>query len=79
MGTLSNYPVTFFKQCREFNDSRASWHGIVLFPDWLIGEALKQGDLIKLLPEYEVAIKSHPSISQPFIPMSAIHHLILEQ
>ncbi|MDC4793396.1 LysR substrate-binding domain-containing protein [Acinetobacter baumannii] len=34
--------------------------GIVLFPDWLIGEALKKGDLIKLLPEYEVAIKSHP-------------------
>ncbi|SSQ43113.1 Putative transcriptional regulator [Acinetobacter baumannii] len=34
--------------------------GIVLFPDWLIGEALKKGDLIKLLPEYEVAIKSQP-------------------
>lgn len=34
MGTLSNYPVTFFKQCREFNDSRASWHGDC-FISWL--------------------------------------------
>ncbi|EKU39575.1 LysR substrate-binding domain protein [Acinetobacter sp. WC-141] len=34
--------------------------GIVLFPDWLIGEALKQGKLIKLLPQYEASIKSQP-------------------
>ncbi|KHF78385.1 Transcriptional regulator, LysR family [Acinetobacter sp. neg1] len=31
--------------------------GIVLFPDWLIGEALKEGGLIELLPQYEVSIK----------------------
>lgn len=34
--------------------------GIVLFPDWLIGEALKDGKLIKLLPQYEASIKSQP-------------------
>lgn len=34
--------------------------GIVLFPDWLIGEALKNGELIKLLPAYETSIKPQP-------------------
>jgi DNA-binding transcriptional LysR family regulator len=34
--------------------------GIILFPDWLIGEALKNGKLIKLLPQYESSIKSQP-------------------
>lgn len=34
--------------------------GIILFPDWLIGEALKDGKLIKLLPQYEASIKSQP-------------------
>ncbi|WP_038344002.1 LysR family transcriptional regulator [Acinetobacter sp. A47] len=33
--------------------------GMVLFPDWLIGEALKKGELIQLLPQYEVSIKPH--------------------
>lgn len=77
-----HYPITPLLSSNNAESlMTAALHGmgIVLFPDWLIGEALKQGDLIKLLPEYEVAIKSHPSISQPFIPMSAIHHLILEQ
>jgi DNA-binding transcriptional LysR family regulator len=32
--------------------------GIVLFPDWLIGEHLKQGTLITLLNNYEVNIKT---------------------
>ena len=34
--------------------------GIVLFPDWLIGEHLKNGTLIKLLPNYNTAIKKTP-------------------
>lgn len=29
--------------------------GIVLFPDWLVGDAMKEGKLIKLLPDYEAA------------------------
>ncbi|MER2012441.1 MAG: LysR substrate-binding domain-containing protein [Psychrobacter alimentarius] len=32
--------------------------GIVLFPDWLIGEHLKSGQLVKLLPEYTAAVKT---------------------
>lgn len=34
--------------------------GMVLFPDWLIGDALKKGQLIRLLPEYEAAINTEP-------------------
>lgn len=34
--------------------------GIVLFPDWLIGEYLKNGKLIKLLPDYNTAVKTTP-------------------
>ena len=34
--------------------------GIVLFPDWLIGEYLKSGELIKLLPNYNAAVKTTP-------------------
>ncbi|WP_151746806.1 LysR family transcriptional regulator [Acinetobacter soli] len=34
--------------------------GIVMFPDWLIGEALKSGDLVQLLQPHEVSIKSQP-------------------
>ncbi len=34
--------------------------GIVLFPDWLIGERLKNGELIALLPELEMSIKTEP-------------------
>lgn len=32
--------------------------GIVLFPDWLIGEYLKSGKLIELMPEYSAAVKT---------------------
>lgn len=32
--------------------------GLVLFPDWLIGDSLKSGALIKLLPGFEAAIKA---------------------
>lgn len=34
--------------------------GIVLFPDWLVGERLKSGELIALLPELEMSIKTEP-------------------
>ncbi|ELY4672859.1 LysR substrate-binding domain-containing protein [Cronobacter muytjensii] len=32
--------------------------GLVLFPDWMTGEWLKQGRLVKVLPEYEAAINT---------------------
>lgn len=34
--------------------------GIVLFPDWLIGDHLKEGNLVKLLPNYHAAVKTTP-------------------
>lgn len=34
--------------------------GIVLFPDWLIGERLKSGELVVLLPEVDSSIKTEP-------------------
>lgn len=34
--------------------------GIVLFPDWLIGERLQSGELVELLPAMETSIKTEP-------------------
>ncbi|ADF61646.1 LysR family transcriptional regulator [Enterobacter cloacae] len=34
--------------------------GIVLFPDWLIGDRLQQGELVALLPGLECAIHTEP-------------------
>ncbi len=34
--------------------------GIVLFPDWLLGDCLKKGELIKLLPQHDAAIDTEP-------------------
>ncbi len=34
--------------------------GIVLFPDWLIGDHIKDGTLVKLLPNYHTAVKTTP-------------------
>jgi len=34
--------------------------GIVLFPDWLIGDRLQRGELVALLPEMETGIKTEP-------------------
>lgn len=34
--------------------------GIVLFPDWLIGDHIKDGTLVKLLPSYNTAVKTTP-------------------
>lgn len=32
--------------------------GLVLFPDWLIGDCLKNGTLVKLLPDFDAAIRT---------------------
>lgn len=34
--------------------------GIVLFPDWMVGDRVKKGELVKLLPEHEAAINTEP-------------------
>jgi DNA-binding transcriptional LysR family regulator len=34
--------------------------GMVLFPDWLIGDSVKQGALVRLMSDYQVAINPEP-------------------
>lgn len=34
--------------------------GMVLFPDWLIGDSLKKGQLVRVMDGFEVAIKTEP-------------------
>ena len=34
--------------------------GIVLFPDWLLGDRFHSGELVKLLPEWETSINTEP-------------------
>lgn len=42
--------------------------GLVLFPDWLIGESLQQGKLVRLLPHYDAAIKTEPQCIAAIYP-----------
>ncbi|MDC0609766.1 LysR substrate-binding domain-containing protein [Vibrio sp.] len=44
--------------------------GIVLFPDWLIGEHLKSGDLVNLLPDFEATIQTEPQYISAIYPHS---------
>ncbi|MBH0062505.1 LysR family transcriptional regulator [Pseudoalteromonas sp. NZS71] len=54
--------------------------GIVLFPDWLIGDQLKRGELIVLLPELDKSIKTesqhiaaiYPNARHPSLNVRAI-------
>lgn len=54
--------------------------GVVLFPDWLIGEALKKRELIQLLSQYEVSITSqaqyiaaiYPHVRHPPLTVRAV-------
>lgn len=41
--------------------------GVVLFPDWMVNEAMGAGKLVQLMPHYSAAIGSSPS------PVSAIY------
>ncbi|CAI0809674.1 LysR substrate-binding domain-containing protein [Serratia ficaria] len=34
--------------------------GMVLFPDWLIGDSIKKGELVRLMPHYQAAINTEP-------------------
>lgn len=44
--------------------------GIVLFPDWLIGDSLKTGQLVRLMPGYDAAIKTEPQHIAAIYPNS---------
>lgn len=34
--------------------------GLVLFPDWLIGDSIKKGELVRVMTDYQAAIKTEP-------------------
>lgn len=42
--------------------------GIVLFPDWLLSERLKSGELVSLLPEHECGINTEPQTLAAIYP-----------
>ncbi|MCG0455191.1 LysR family transcriptional regulator [Enterobacter cloacae complex sp. ECC445] len=42
--------------------------GIVLFPDWLVSERLKSGELVSLLPEHECGINTEPQTIAAIYP-----------
>lgn len=42
--------------------------GIVLFPDWLVSERLKSGELVSLLPEHECGINTEPQTLAAIYP-----------
>lgn len=46
--------------------------GLVLFPSWLIGEALHQGRLVRLLPDYQASITLEPSTLAALYPRSRL-------
>lgn len=60
--------------------------GLVLFPDWLIGDCLKSGTLVKILPDYEVAIHAeaqqisaiYPNARHPPLNVRAVIDYYLE-
>ncbi|MEH0885280.1 LysR family transcriptional regulator [Enterobacter sp. UNJFSC 003] len=42
--------------------------GIVLFPDWLVSERLKSGELIALMPEFDCSINTEPQTIAAIYP-----------
>lgn len=44
--------------------------GIVLFPDWLIGDRLQSGELQRLFPDHDAAIKTEPQHIAAIYPHS---------
>lgn len=60
--------------------------GIVLFPDWLIGDRLQTGELVKVLPEFETANKTegqqiaaiYPNSRRPPLNVRAVIDYFIE-
>lgn len=54
--------------------------GVVLFPDWLIGDSMQTGRLVKLLPDYEAANRTeaqhiaaiYPNVRRPPLNVRAV-------
>lgn len=60
--------------------------GIVLFPDWLIGDSMQRGRLVKLLPDYEAATRTetqqiaaiYPNVRRPPLNVRAVIDYFVE-
>lgn len=62
-GTWIHYPVTGLltsNNAESLLTSALGGMGMVLFPDWLIGDSIKKGELVRLMEGFEVAIKTEP-------------------
>ncbi|MFM2478583.1 LysR substrate-binding domain-containing protein [Celerinatantimonas sp. MCCC 1A17872] len=81
--TWTHYPIEpklVSNNAQSLLTTAISGMGIVLFPDWLMGQALKQGQLIELLPDYELSITTHaqhiaaiyPNVRHPPLNVRAV-------
>ncbi|WP_312242037.1 LysR family transcriptional regulator [Pantoea sp.] len=60
--------------------------GVVLFPDWLIGDSMQTGRLVKLLPDYEAANRTeaqhiaaiYPNVRRPPLNVRAVIDYFVE-
>ncbi len=62
-GAWVHYPVSPLLSSHKADTlltSALGGMGIVLFPDWLIGDRFRSGELVKLLPGHEAAINTEP-------------------
>lgn len=62
-GSWTHYPITGLltsNNAESLLTSALSGMGMVLFPDWLIGDSLKKGDLVRLMEGFEAAINTEP-------------------
>ena len=59
----THYPVTCLltsNNAESLLTSALGGMGMVLFPDWLIGDSLKKGQLVRVMDGFEAAIKTEP-------------------
>ncbi|MGK7245828.1 LysR substrate-binding domain-containing protein [Buttiauxella agrestis] len=62
-GSWTHYPVTGLltsNNAESLLTSALGGMGLVLFPDWLIGDSLKNSDLVRVMEGFEAAINPEP-------------------
>ncbi|WP_342753527.1 LysR substrate-binding domain-containing protein [Pantoea sp. MBD-2R] len=62
-GSWIHYPVTGLltsNNAESLLTSALGGMGMVLFPDWLIGDSIKKGELVRVMMGFEAAIKTEP-------------------
>lgn len=66
-----HYPVSALltsNNAKSLLTSALDGMGIVLFPDWLIGDNLRKGDLIRVMVDYECGINTEPQYISAIYP-----------